>query len=78
MKRTVKKFCVADKLLVKRKVFNIVSDIEGKYVGEEQPQSQQWYGQKTQYRHHSLTLFPQTTEEHVLNLTPNTQQQFVS
>jgi len=46
MKRTIKKFCVADKLLVKRKVFNIVSDIEGKYVGEEQPQSQQWYGQK--------------------------------
>lgn len=78
MKRTVKKFCVADKLLVKRKVFNIVSDIEGKYVGEEQPQSQQWYGQKTQYRHHSLTSFPQTAEEHVFNLTPNTQQQFVS
>jgi len=79
MKRTVKKFSVADKLLVKRKVINIVSDIEGKYVGEEQPQRQQSYGQNIQYKNHSLTSFPQTTQEHVIfNLTPNTQQQFIS
>ncbi|KAL4103870.1 hypothetical protein QTP88_019205 [Uroleucon formosanum] len=79
MKRTVKKFSVADKLLVKRKIFNIVSDVEGKYVGEEQPQRQQSYGQNIQYKNHSLTSFPQTTHENVIfNLTPNTQQQFVS
>lgn len=35
MKKTVKKFSVADKLLVKRKIFNIVTDIEEKYVGEQ-------------------------------------------
>lgn len=70
---------VADKLLVKRKVFNIVSDIEGKYGGEEQPQRQQSYGQNIQYKNHSLTSFPQTTQENVMfNLAPNTQQQFVS
>jgi len=79
MERTVKKFSVADKLLVKRKVFNIVSDVEGKYVGEEQPQRQQSYGQNIQYKNHSLTSFPQTTQENVLfNLTSNTQQQFIS
>lgn len=38
MKKTVKKFSVANKLQVKRKIFNIVTDIEGKYVGVQQPQ----------------------------------------
>lgn len=47
MKKIVKKFCVTDKLIVKRKLFNIISDVEGKYVGEEQPQRQQSYGQNT-------------------------------
>lgn len=61
MKRTVKKFYVADNLLMKRRLFNIVSDIEGKYVGEEQPLHQQLYGQNIQHRCHSLTSFSEIT-----------------
>lgn len=38
MKMTVKKFSVSDRLSVKRKVFNIVAEIEEKkYAGEQQP-----------------------------------------
>lgn len=61
MKMTVKKFSVADKLLVKRKIFNIVSDVEGKCIGEEQPQRQQSYGQNIQYKNHSLKSCMQTS-----------------
>lgn len=32
--KTVKTFFIADKLQVKRKIFYIVTDLEGKYVGE--------------------------------------------
>jgi len=76
MKKTVKKFSVADKLQVKRKIFNIVTDIEGKYVGEQQPQRS--FEQHSQNRQHRFTSFPQTNQEQFFDLQPNTKQQFVS
>ncbi|VVC44841.1 BESS motif,MADF domain [Cinara cedri] len=36
MKMTVKKFTISDKLLVKRKVFNIITEIEEMYADDEQ------------------------------------------
>ncbi|XP_014277351.1 uncharacterized protein [Halyomorpha halys] len=58
MKMTIKKFSAADKLLVKRQLFNIVAEVEDKYVVDRQlmpqPHYQQMYLAKAQYGHHIL------------------------
>ncbi|CAH1399663.1 unnamed protein product [Nezara viridula] len=56
MKKTIKKFSAADKLLVKRQLFNMVAEIEEKYVNDRLPvfqtHYQQMYLANTQFGRH--------------------------